>query len=152
STACVSALGSSVIDLAELARAGLLGAPGAPEGELQDVFEDESLNRFLAHGPAAWRGVRAALGRLRRTGPPGPPPALVARRAVELLAPVAVGDFVDFSASLHHATRVGRLLRPGLDPLPAQWRRMPVGYHGRAGSVVVSGTDVVRPLGQVVLA
>ncbi len=62
---------------------------------------------------------------------------------------MAVGDFVDFYGSLHHATNMGRLFRPGADPLPANWRRLPRAYHGRAGSIVPSGTPINRPYGQV---
>ena len=62
--------------------------------------------------------------------------------------PVAVGDYVDFYSSLEHATNVGRLLPARREPLLPNWRRLPVGYHGRAGSVVVSGTPIVRPHGQ----
>src|ERR671938_1645985 len=62
--------------------------------------------------------------------------------------PVAIGDYVDFYSSLEHATNLGRLFRPTGDPLVPNWRHLPVGYHGRAGSVVVSGTPVRRPLGQ----
>ena len=142
---CVSALGSHVIDLARLVRSGALGAPGLAEG----VFEDATLNRFLGGGRRAWVGVRQALARLMEEGSRALAGACLPGHAVELLAPVAVGDFVDFSASVHHATRVGRLLRPEGDPLPPQWRRMPVGYQGRAGSIVASGTGVVRPCGQV---
>jgi fumarylacetoacetase len=65
-----------------------------------------------------------------------------------LLLPFVVGDYVDFYASEHHATNVGRLFRPDGDPLPPNWRHLPIGYHGRSGTVVVSGTDVVRPRGQ----
>jgi fumarylacetoacetase len=71
--------------------------------------------------------------------------------AVECRLPIAVGDFVDFYSSLHHATNLGRILRPDGDPLSPNWRQLPVGYHGRAGSVVVSGTPVVRPQGLVAL-
>ena len=63
--------------------------------------------------------------------------------------PVAVGDFVDFNGSIHHATNMGRLLRPGSEPLPPHWRRLPPAYHGRAGSIVATGTPIVRPHGQV---
>jgi fumarylacetoacetase len=62
--------------------------------------------------------------------------------------PFTVADYVDFYASEHHATNVGRILRPGSDPLPPSWRHLPIGYHGRAGTVVPSGTPVVRPRGQ----
>jgi fumarylacetoacetase len=68
---------------------------------------------------------------------------------VECRLPIAVGDFVDFYSSLHHATNVGRLFRPGGDPLSPNWRQLPVGYHGRSGSVVVSGTPVGRPHGLI---
>jgi fumarylacetoacetase len=72
----------------------------------------------------------------------------VAVRDVTLLRPVDVGDYVDFYASEHHATNLGRMLRPGQPPLLANWRHLPVGYHGRSGTVVVSGTPVRRPCGQ----
>jgi fumarylacetoacetase len=68
---------------------------------------------------------------------------------VKCRLPIAVGDYVDFYSSIHHATNMGRMLRPGTDPLPPNWRHLPVGYHGRAGSVVVSGTPVMRPRGLV---
>jgi fumarylacetoacetase len=68
---------------------------------------------------------------------------------VQLHLPFSVADFVDFYASLEHATNMGRLFRPGGDPLLPNWRHLPVGYHGRAGTVVVSGTDIVRPSGQL---
>ncbi|MGP0031847.1 MAG: fumarylacetoacetase [Acidimicrobiales bacterium] len=69
--------------------------------------------------------------------------------AITWRLPIAVGDFVDFYSSLRHATNLGRLLRPDGDPLSPNWRQLPVGYHGRAGSVVVSGTPVARPRGLV---
>src|SRR5207237_5173330 len=66
-----------------------------------------------------------------------------------LRLPFEVADYVDFYSSLEHATNMGRLLRPGTEPLLQNWRWLPIGYHGRAGTVVVSGTDVVRPRGQL---
>jgi fumarylacetoacetase len=68
---------------------------------------------------------------------------------VEVLMPVAVGDYVDFYSSLHHATNLGRLMRPEGEPLLANWRHIPVGYHGRSGTIVVSGTAIKRPEGLV---
>ena len=68
---------------------------------------------------------------------------------VEVLMPFAVGDYVDFYSSIHHATNLGKILRPGTEPLLANWRQLPVGYHGRSGTVDVSGTPVVRPHGLV---
>ena len=69
--------------------------------------------------------------------------------AVEVMLPIAVGDYVDFYSSIHHATNLGNILRPGTEPLLPNWRQLPVGYHGRSGTVVVSGTNVVRPQGLV---
>src|SRR5690606_20411994 len=67
---------------------------------------------------------------------------------VRLHLPVEVGDYVDFYASEHHATNLGKLFRPGAPPLMPNWKHLPVGYHGRAGTVILSGTDIVRPCGQ----
>jgi fumarylacetoacetase len=67
---------------------------------------------------------------------------------VELHLPVEVGDYVDFYASLHHASNVGRIFRPDQEPLLPNWRHLPVGYHGRSGTIVASGTEIVRPQGQ----
>ena len=66
----------------------------------------------------------------------------------QLLRPIAVGDYVDFYASEHHAAALGRMFRPGSEPLLPNWKHLPVGYHGRAGTVVVSGTPIRRPSGQ----
>jgi fumarylacetoacetase len=146
--ACVSALEGDVVDLAALARSGALAGCDLPAG----VFEEGVLNRFLACGASVREGVRRRLARLVADADPRLGSALVPVADVELCLPVAVADFVDFSASLHHATRMGRLLRPGASgaaPLPAGWHHQPRGYHGRAGSVVVSGTGVVRPHGRV---
>ncbi len=142
---CVSAFGEHVIDLSSLAHAGALAVAGLPGR----VFEQPTLNPFLACGRHAWEGGRRRLADLIEDDDPRLSSALVPRTDVELGLPVAVGDFVDFYASLHHATNMGRLFRPGADPLPPTWRRQPLGYHGRAGSVVVSGTPVVRPHGQM---
>jgi len=67
---------------------------------------------------------------------------------VMLHLPFDVGDYVDFYASEHHATNLGRLFRPGAEPLTPNWKHLPIGYHGRSGTVVVSGTPIVRPAGQ----
>src|SRR4029077_8459775 len=75
-----------------------------------------------------------------------PNPIPVAR--ITLHQPFDVADYVDFYCSLQHATNVGRIFRPDSEPLTPNWRHLPIGYHGRAGTVVVSGTDVVRPSGQ----
>jgi fumarylacetoacetase len=109
---------------------------------LGDVFAAPSLNPFLVRGRLAWE---EALARIAAVGAEAPSHALA---EVELHLPFEVADYVDFYSSLEHATNVGRLFRPGAEPLPENWRWLPTGYHGRAGTVVVSGTPVVRPRGQ----
>jgi fumarylacetoacetase len=105
---------------------------------LGDVFAEPTLNPLMAAGPAAWRqAIEAAQSHDGPRLTPG------AQRL-----PFAVADYVDFYSSLEHATNLGRMFRPDSEPLLPNWRWLPVGYHGRAGSVVVSGTDVVRPNGQ----
>jgi fumarylacetoacetase len=134
-------IGDRALDLRRCAAAGLL--PGGRWAEGTD------LGGLLAAGPALWAEVRAAVRALLEAGT-APDDALVDLEVVGApLLPVAVGDLVDFSASIHHSTAVGRLFRPDGDPLVPAWRHLPVGYHGRSGTVVVSGTDVVRPVGQL---
>ncbi|MFI5499857.1 fumarylacetoacetase [Nocardia asteroides] len=125
-------LGDTVLDLV-----ALLGDP---------IFARPDLNTFLAAGPERWRTVRARLRDLADTELPID--AVHPLNAVRVALPIRVGDYVDFYASIDHATNLGRLFRPGSEPLLPNWRHLPVGYHGRAGTVVVSGTPVIRPLGQ----
>jgi fumarylacetoacetase len=106
---------------------------------LGDVFAERSLNALLALGRDGWRQAIAAA-----RGHDGP-----RSRSAALALPFDVADYVDFYSSLEHATNMGRLFRPDAEPLPPNWRWLPIGYHGRAGTVVVSGTDVVRPWGQL---
>ncbi|MEQ7127881.1 fumarylacetoacetase [Actinopolymorpha sp. B11F2] len=138
---CV-AIGRYVLDLAPLA---------ASEGaDFASVFQEPTLNPFMALGRRAWRAVRHWLTE-RLTDESHRPlvePELVPRDQVRLHMPFTVADFVDFYASEHHATRLGQILRPGEPPLNPNWKHLPVGYHGRAGTVVVSGTPVRRPSGQ----
>jgi fumarylacetoacetase len=103
-----------------------------------------TLNDFMALGPDTWAETRAAITGLVETGAL---PA-VPLDSVALHLPFIVGDYVDFYASLDHASNVGRIFRPDQEPLLPNWRHLPVGYHGRGGTVVVSGTPVVRPCGQ----
>ena len=105
-----------------------------------------SLNPFLALGPPSWREVRAEVIALLEDGASAN--SLIPLTEVELHLPFEVADYVDFYASEHHATNVGRLFRPDGDALLPNWKHLPVGYHGRAGTVVASGTPVVRPCGQ----
>ena len=137
------AIGDQVLDLAGLAQDGLLPGPG--------WFAASSLNAFMAAGPAIWRTARARLTELL-TDPrhrAQVEPHLERQAAVEFRLPFEVADYVDFYSSREHATTVGQIFRPGSPPLSRNWLHLPVGYHGRAGSVVVSGTPVTRPCGQL---
>jgi len=100
-----------------------------------------SLNALMAEGPAGWAD---ALARARAHDGPR---VRIADATLHL--PFEVADYVDFYSSLEHATNMGRMFRPDAEPLLPNWRWLPVGYHGRAGTVVVTGTDVVRPRGQL---
>ena len=132
----VTRIGDRVLPVADVVRA-----------DRRPLLEQPTLNAFLAAGPAVWAEVRDALqehlvdDRNARE--------LAAVDDVELVLPVAVGDVVDFYASIEHATNLGRILRPDAEPLLPNWRHLPVGYHGRSASVVVSGTPVRRPSGLV---
>jgi fumarylacetoacetase len=136
------AIGDSVLDVAAVADD--LRLP------LRDMFSEPALNRFLAAGPAAWREARERLTEwlTSRAHRAVVQPHLIPAAEVRLHLPFAVADYVDFYASRNHAENVGAIFRPGQPPLPRNWLHMPLGYHGRAGSVVVSGTPVARPNGQ----
>jgi fumarylacetoacetase len=134
--------GERVLDLAGLADDGLLDPfPGAA-----DAFAAPALDAFMAAGRAAWEATAEQIAAL--LGDPRAERHVHALADVEPRLPFTVADYADFYASLDHATNLGRLFRPGGEPLLPNWRHLPVGYHGRAGTVVVSGTDVVRPCGQ----
>ena len=116
----------------------------------EQVFAEPSLNAFMAQGRTRWSDVRARVTELltderHRSGVEG---ALYPLPRVRLHRPFEVGDYVDFYASENHAANVGRLFRPGGDALMPNWKYLPVGYHGRSGTVVLSGTPVARPNGQ----
>ena len=143
------AVGASVLDLAALAAAGVFDDLTA---EARPLFSAPSLNGFLGAGGEVWSGVRARLQELVVDGARvlrgEAEPILHPLEAVELHLPVDVGDYVDFYSSIEHATNLGRILRPGSEPLLPNWRHLPVGYHGRSQTIVVSGTPIRRPLGQ----
>ncbi len=122
-------LGDAVLDLSRHAPWDELRAP--------------TLNPLLAQGRPRWTEVRAWIA--------GALPSLpaVPLDEVRLHLPFEVADYTDFYSSEHHAANVSRILRPGEPPLPPHWKRLPIGYHGRAGTVVVSGTPVARPHGQL---
>ncbi|GAA4670251.1 fumarylacetoacetase [Gordonia humi] len=110
------------------------------------VFAEPTLNAFMAEGRARWDAVRARIADLV-TGDVADD-AVHAVTDVTMHLPIAVADYVDFYASENHASNLGRLFRPDAEPLMPNWKHLPVGYHGRSSTVVVSGTDIVRPSGQ----
>jgi fumarylacetoacetase len=140
-------IGDHALLLEPLATAGLLDDVPVPRAALASPV----LNGLMACVPEAWAALRARLQELLADPDDhaGAARALVALAEADVRMPVAIGDYVDFYSSLEHATNVGRLFRPDGDPLPPNWRHLPIGYHGRAGTVVVSGTDVRRPRGQL---
>jgi fumarylacetoacetase len=115
------------------------------------LFSSGSLNPFLDAGDLAWEQVREAITAWLSEDAfrEAIEDLLVPAEAAALHLPFAVADYVDFYASEHHASNLGRIFRPGSEPLTPNWRHLPVGYHGRSGTVVVSGTPVRRPYGQV---
>jgi fumarylacetoacetase len=151
------AIGEQVLDLAALERRGLLsiGAATRNTSAGQSVFAQSSLNAFMALGQPAWRAVRKRLVELLRDDLPTlrddaalRREALVPQADVQMVLPAVVGDYTDFYSSREHATNCGTMLRGPEQPLTPNWLHLPVAYHGRSSSLVVSGADVRRPRGQ----
>ncbi|MGC9420331.1 MAG: fumarylacetoacetase [Rhodovulum sp.] len=148
---CAVAIGDRVLDAATLEAEGLIGVPGGP------VCAAPGWGALMARGPAAWAALRARLGELLAEG--GDPAlrrrsdlrakCLLRHNEVSLSMPFDVAEFTDFYAGRHHAEAVGSMFRGPESALLPNWLSMPVGYNGRASSVVVSGTGVRRPWGQV---
>jgi fumarylacetoacetase len=146
------AIGDHVLDLTLLEQRGLLDA--ATVGG-QRAFQEPRLNGFMALGRPAWRAVRARLTELLREDTPTlrddqalRAQAFFPQRDVAMLLPCAIGDYTDFYSSRQHATNVGSMFRGPDNALMPNWLHIPIAYHGRASSIVVSGTDVRRPCGQ----
>jgi fumarylacetoacetase len=135
-------IGEQVLDVAPVAATEML--------DVHAVFDAPSLNPLMALGPAAWQSVRTWLTGLltEQAERDVVEPHLVPVDEVTLQLPFEVADYVDFYCSEQHATNVGRIFRPDGEALMPNWKHLPVGYHGRAGTVVVSGTPVRRPRGQ----
>jgi len=145
--ACVGvAIGDQILDLNACACKGLLG--GLPQS-VQSACEMDSLNALMALGREASSSLRVRIteclskDELRHQVEP----LLVVQMDAEMLLPVEIGDYTDFYASIYHATNVGKLFRPENALLP-NYKYVPVGYHGRASSIVISGAEVRRPCGQ----
>ena len=140
---CV-AIGSHLLDLHACAEAGLFPA------NLKSACQSPTLNALMALGPRAWTSLRRTLTTILETSSPHRKEAEAALHSIAgatLLKPLDIPNYTDFYASIHHATRVGRLFRPD-NPLLPNYKYIPIGYHGRASSIVPSGTPITRPTGQ----
>ncbi len=149
---CAVAIGDYSLDLAQVEAAGLIDA-----GAGRAVFDQPVLNDFMGLGKAVWSAMR---GRLIDLLADGGDPALRNNRALRQAAllprsdlcqrlPIRIGDYTDFYASYQHAFNVGSMFRGRENALPPNWLHIPIGYNGRASTIVVSGTGIRRPLGQM---
>lgn len=143
------AIGDRILDLGACASEGLLKALPS---EIVDACTEQVLNPLMALGPQAWSSLRREVQTLLGDKVDSPLQHRVASMLVpieeaEMQMPVEIGDYTDFYASIHHATRVGKLFRPD-NPLLPNYKYMPIGYHGRASSIVLSGAEIHRPSGQ----
>lgn len=147
-----TAIGDYVLDLTVINQAGLLNGTGAEE---KNIFSASSLNPFMALGRSVWSAVRLKLQYLLDANTPDLRDnenlrikAFHLLTEVDMLLPADIGDYTDFYASKEHATNVGTMFRGKDHALMPNWTHLPIGYHGRASSIVPSGTSVRRPLGQ----
>ncbi len=147
-----SAIGNHVLDLSELERRGVFSTTPLAG---KNVFQSASLNQFMALGRDSWKAVRATVSHLLQADNPAirdngelRESALVSASEVQMVMPVEIGDYTDFYSSKEHATNVGTMFRGADNALMPNWLHLPVAYHGRASSVVVSGTPIRRPSGQ----
>ncbi|KAJ4835765.1 hypothetical protein Tsubulata_005142 [Turnera subulata] len=146
------AIGDFVLDISEIARAGLFDTPTL---DSSDCFLQPDLNKFLGLGKPAWKEARATLQKILSSTEPVlrdnaslRQKALVPMSKVEMVLPVVIGDYTDFFSSKHHARNCGLMFRGPENAINPNWFHLPIAYHGRASSIVVSGTDIVRPRGQ----
>lgn len=146
------AIGNYVLDLATLEETNLLNTEKLTG---QKFFSESTLNRFMAAGRPVWRDARETISELLSADNPTLRDNQTLRDAVlvpmehtEMQMPVSIGDYTDFYSSIYHATNVGIMFRGKENALPPNWKWLPVAYHGRASSVVISGTPIHRPQGQ----
>ena len=144
------AIGDQILDLRGCLKSGLLESISE---ETRAACFQHVLNELMSVGPYAWSSLRRSISSLLDAESADSKlqaqvkPHLIAMSGVEMQLPARIGDYTDFYASIHHATRVGKLFRPD-NPLLPNYKYVPIGYHGRASSIVVSGTDIGRPSGQ----
>ncbi|KZV16119.1 fumarylacetoacetase-like [Dorcoceras hygrometricum] len=146
------AIADSVLDLSVISSAGLFDGKFLNNS---DCFNQPNLNKFLELGRPAWREARSTLQKLLSADEPTlrdneilKRKALLPMDKVQMLLPIAIGDYTDFFASMHHAKNCGLIFRGPENPINPNWFHIPIAYHGRASSIVISGTDIIRPRGQ----
>lgn len=149
---CATRIGDTVIDLYALAKHGYLDGLGIQDYK---VLKRSHLNDFIALGKPYWQALRDRISKifdreksLLRDNNLIHDKILHAMDEVEVLMPVKVGDYTDFYSSIEHATNVGKMFRDPENALLPNWKHIPVGYHGRSSSIVISGTNIHRPKGQ----
>ncbi|KAG0449039.1 hypothetical protein HPP92_027522 [Vanilla planifolia] len=146
------AIGDYVLDLSVIASAGLFDGPLLKDSR---CFNQPSLNLFLELGRPAWKEARATIQKLLSVDDSTlqedaslRKKSLLPMNDVEMLLPVEVGDYTDFFCSMYHTKNCGTIFRGPVNPIPQNWFQLPVAYHGRASSIIVSGTNIIRPRGQ----
>ena len=142
------AIGDSIVDLNAAAKCGLFKSLDFNSS----VFESDVLNDFIECGKNAWSSLRSFMvSELTTEGDlfENKDKIIVFRKNAQMCLPIQIGDYTDFYSSIEHATNLGKLFRPNSEPLLPNWRHIPVGYHGRASSIVISGTPIKRPQGQI---
>ncbi len=141
------AIGDAIVDLAAVAQSGLFSGLA---GEAAQAGAQDKLNALMALGPKAWGALRLALSRALREGAKEQAAltaCLVPQVEAEYDVPARIGDYTDFYTAVHHATNIGRQFRPD-NPLLPNYKWVPIGYHGRSSSIVISGQNFHRPVGQ----
>ena len=141
------AIGDSILDLHAAASKGLLSTL---DGSIVAACRQPSLNVLMSLGHVQWTALRKRMSELLRFGAPNVNEVrkcLIPMSEARMLLPATIGDYTDFYASIYHATNVGSMFRPD-NPLLPNYKYVPIGYHGRASSIVVSGTSFKRPVGQ----
>lgn len=146
------AIGDQILDLAAARSSGALSSASIGElaAQAAGAAAGSSLNDLMAQGRPGWSALRLALSKALRTGSPQQAalqPCLVSQSQVRYQLPALIGDYTDFYTSIHHATSIGRLVRPD-NPLMPNYKWVPIGYHGRCSSIGISGQQFQRPCGQ----
>jgi fumarylacetoacetase len=143
---CGVAIGDMILDVTALEAEGILTLAEHP------VFDAQSWNKVMSLGQAVWATLRARLTELLQEGSSARAAVelhLVAQATAKMHMPIKVAEYTDFYAGRNHATNVGTMFRGAENALPPNWLHIPIGYNGRASSVVISGTDFRRPWGQL---